>query len=208
VSYRLPWRAAVIVAVIVAVSACSSGGSNRPPFARRPSLSAAANRGSVSQDQKTGPKIVISSRGRCPVSLGRARDVTNSFRARSETLLPVGQQPQSGLVCQYGPNSTGGAQQSQRVAIRLDARRAQLLAAGVASVSLAAAKGRFACPAELSGADTVIAFDYATGRTVDLWYATSGCQTLDNGDVLAFQGANASFYNGFQMAFNSATRSR
>jgi hypothetical protein len=54
---------------------------------------------------------------------------------------------------------------------------------------------------ERSGTITVIAFDYG-GHTVDLWQNTSGCQTLDNGDLYAFEIGNPSFYDVYAKAFD------
>lgn len=105
------------------------------------------------------------------------------------------------MVCEYEPTSAGTTH--LRHGVRLDAAHAQRLAKALSGVSLKPPTGQFSCPADYSGADTVIALTYPPGSTVALWYKTAGCRTLDNGDVLAFQGANASFFDGFEPVFNS-----
>jgi len=39
---------------------------------------------------------------------------------------------------------------------------------------------------------TIIAFGYSQ-YSVDIWYQDSGCQTVDNGKIGAWQGGSASF---------------
>jgi hypothetical protein len=88
----------------------------------------------------------------------------------------------------------------------LDAKQAATLATVVNQISLAPAKGTFNCGAAIMSRISVLAFSYTEpDRTVDLWFSPTGCGTLDNGDVLAFEGANASFYTGFVDAFDAAT---
>lgn len=125
------------------------------------------------------------------------------FSHRDSSLLPTGQRPTRGLVCGYGRASSDATTTKLLRAVPLDAANAHRLAAAVGAVSLAPAQGRFNCPADSFGAVTVIALAYPSHLTVDLWYKTAGCATLDNGDVLAFQGANPSFYAGFQSALES-----
>jgi hypothetical protein len=38
---------------------------------------------------------------------------------------------------------------------------------------------------------------------VDLWFSTTGCETLDNGYVLAFHAGNSSFYEHFERQFHA-----
>jgi hypothetical protein len=77
--------------------------------------------------------------------------------------------------------------------VRLTAAQAFGLARVIGKVSTAAPKGTFSCPAGWSTA-TVIAFSYRGRSDADLWYYDSGCQTLDNGKIGAFQGGNQNFY--------------
>ena len=152
---------------------------------------------------KHGPTITVDVLRRCPRTLGRAVDVSNDFADRDTSLLPISQRPTRGLVCQYAPVSSTSMTTKLRRAVPLDAARAHRLAAAVDVVYLMPARGRFSCPMDYSGAVTIIALRYRPHLTVDLWYKTAGCRTLDNGDVLAFQGANPSFYAGFQSALES-----
>lgn len=80
---------------------------------------------------------------------------------------------------------------------RLDPTEAQQLAAAIRSLDLRAPTGSISCPADI-GTVAVIDLSYAAHADVDLWYAASGCQTLDNGRIGAFEGGTSSFYQGFQ----------
>jgi len=60
--------------------------------------------------------------------------------------------------------------------------------------------GTFHCPASV-GTVALIGFSYASRPDVALWYSASGCQTLDNGRLGSFQGANPSFGE-FEEAMN------
>jgi hypothetical protein len=74
---------------------------------------------------------------------------------------------------------------------------AQALAAAVRRLDLSRPVGVFHCPAAF-GTVAVIGLSYPGRPDVGLWYAASGCQTLDNGHLGSFQGGNPSFYNDFQ----------
>jgi len=87
--------------------------------------------------------------------------------------------------------------------VLLDAANARRLASAVNHISLQPPTAVFHCPADFFGSDTVIAFAYPSHQNADLWFRTSGCRTLDNGEVSAFEGANPSFYSGFEDAFDS-----
>jgi hypothetical protein len=80
---------------------------------------------------------------------------------------------------------------------RLGDAQAQQLADVIRQIDLAAPSGTFFCPADF-GAVAIIGFSYPDGVDTGLWYRTSGCQTLDNGRIGAFQGGNPSFYNAFE----------
>lgn len=148
--------------------------------------------------------ITLAVGGACPESLGRADDVSNPSTPR-RSLLPEGR-PTAALVCVYRPLPASGAPAGQAVrlarTVRLDTARSVALAASIDHVSLKPATGTFSCPAALGGA-AIIALRYPSRTSFDLWYATTGCRTLDNGDVLAFEGANPSFYDGFDEKFTS-----
>lgn len=84
----------------------------------------------------------------------------------------------------------------------LDPAEADQLATVIRQLNLAKPSGAFNCPADL-GQATVIGFAHPQRPDVGLWYASSGCQTLDNGQLGAFQGANPSFYNTFESVINN-----
>ncbi len=78
--------------------------------------------------------------------------------------------------------------------VRTDAGR---LANAIRQINLAKPSGRFNCAGDV-GEATMIGLSYPRRSDVGLWYQSSGCQTLDNGRIGAFQGANPSFYTGFE----------
>lgn len=127
----------------------------------------------------------------------------NDPRRLSQHLLPRNAMPSRGLVCEYTAAATAQPPVEPRLArsIAIGVAGATRLASVINRISTQPPQGEFACPNGQFGAVAVLAFDYAD-RTVDLWYKWSGCQTLDNGYVVAFQGANPSFYSGFQSVFD------
>lgn len=175
----------VVLGGALAVQACSS-----------------STRGHVPAVRAAGPKIVVTVRGGCPATLGRATDVRNDGDGLSDHLLSGGMKPVRGLVCEYRSMQTPPFPTRLASSVRLEAADARRLATVIQNVSLRPARGAFSCPEQEFGTVAVLAFDYGD-HTVDLWYQWSGCQTLDNGHVLAFQGANPSFYSRFQTVFDS-----
>jgi len=169
------------LAVTVATSGCASG---RPYSAGT-------------------PEVHIAVGDSCPATLGNAADVSNPKAGLTRSLVPVGPSPASGLVCQYDAHLSAGTVASPSVvrSVALSAAKASRLARALGAVSLKKPSGTFHCPMDV-GSIAIIALHYV-GRSddVDVWYETSGCQTLDNGHVSAFQGANPSFYDGFESTF-------
>lgn len=166
------------VAATVALAACAAQ---------------AAQVGHVGYARSHGSKITINPNGPCPTTLGDATDVTRSRLPKANELVPKDSAPTAGLICEYGepPDATTGAVPPPTLthAITLTQSQAQELAATISKISLTPPRGGFACPAQYFGSHTVIAFGYPDAApTVDLWYETSGCRTLDNGHVSAFQG--------------------
>jgi len=147
-----------------------------------------------------GPYIRVLANAECPTSLGAARDVRNFGSWRPSELVPPS--PIAGLICRYRyPASPTGieaaaAWPSLYRQVRLPAVKASELAEVIGKVSTKPPKGTFHCPAGWNTA-TVIAFSYQGKSDADLWYYDSGCQTLDNGRIGAFQGGNPSFYLDF-----------
>ncbi len=65
------------------------------------------------------------------------------------------------------------------------------------SISTAAPKGVTSCPADV-GSVSIIVFGYSKPPDIDLWYSDSGCKTLDNGLIGAFEPGNPAFYQSFE----------
>lgn len=145
-----------------------------------------------------GPYIRVLANADCPTSLGLARDVRNFGDWRLSELVP--ESPTSGLICRYAASATSPPSAVVHPAlyrqVRLTAAQASGLAGAIGKISTKAPKGAFSCPAGWNTA-TVIAFSYRGRSDADLWYYDSGCQTLDNGKIGAFEGGNPSFYPHF-----------
>lgn len=134
------------------------------------------------------PMISIAASASCPAALGPARDVVD-HSGESTTLLPESGAPSAVLVCSY-TNRDLTAQ------TRLGSDAARQLASAVNKIDLTKPKGNFSCPAEFDSV-TILAFRFGRTDDIDVWWSESGCQTLDNGRLGAFEGANPSFYKGF-----------
>ena len=139
------------------------------------------------------PTISVSASASCPSTLGPARDVPDRSDG-SATLLASGT-PSAALACAY--RNRGLVSQT-----RLGAHAAGELASVINKIDLRAPQGNFNCPAAFDSA-TIIAFRIGHIDDVDLWWNDSGCQTLDNGRLGGFEGANPSFYRAF---LNTITR--
>lgn len=147
------------------------------------------------------PRLEVSVAGGCPRSVAGYADVANTFPG--PPLVPAN--PTGGLVCRYGAGvglgPDGGGQALLMGGTRLDAAQAQRLAGAIRQIHLTASVGVVMCPADL-GSVAVIGLTYAGRADVGLWYRTSGCQTLDNGRIGAFEVGNPSFYTGFEGAID------
>lgn len=143
------------------------------------------------RDAVAGARIRVTVAGGCPASRGDAVDVTNVFPERSQMLLPSGT-PSAALVCHYqGANPPPVDQPtSHRL---LSAAQARALASQVRKLNV----GSFgdgpphSCPMS-DGQVTVLVFAFP-GADADLWWWTTGCQTVDNGSIVAqlFGGGDA-----------------
>ncbi|GAA4163282.1 hypothetical protein GCM10022286_23520 [Gryllotalpicola daejeonensis] len=138
------------------------------------------------------PTISVTATASCPAVLGSARDVPDRSGG-SGKLLPDSRQPTAALVCSYKNRDL--ASQTQ-----LGAEGSRELASVINKIDLAKPKGNFNCPA-LFDEVTIMAFQFGHADDVDLWWNASGCQTLDNGRLGAFEGANPSFYEAFQNTY-------
>lgn len=143
--------------------------------------------------------------GGCPAAVGAARDVV-AGGSDPTTLLRDPSRVVGAVVCEYssalGPGRTRGRLHREVVLLQHDARR---LAEAVHAVRIVWSSGSAACPADRVTAD-VLAFQ-RPGRTPDsdLWWWTSGCQSLDDGTVRTQQVANPSFGD-FQQTFAQVVR--
>jgi hypothetical protein len=111
--------------------------------------------------------------------------------------------PEKGLVCRYGEVTTAGT--SRRLSLYRDVDLsldvARELESAIALVSTALPAGDFSCPPD-TGSASILAFAYPGREDVDLWYADSGCQTLDNGKIGAFAPGNLPFSQNFERLIN------
>jgi hypothetical protein len=146
--------------------------------------------------QPSSPKLEVNVAKGCPSSLASLQDVVNTFPG--PPLVPA--EPRAGLICRYGPMYGLGPTPARRTLLatskRLNEGQAQVLATVIRSLTLTVSVGASSCPADF-GEAAVIGFAYHGKADVGLWYRTTGCQTLDNGRIGAFEGGNPSFYNGF-----------
>lgn len=146
------------------------------------------------------PQLRISVAAGCPASVAGYADVVNTFPG--PPLVPA--DPSAGLICQYGQELGSGLPSSADLVLStsLDRSQAQQLAAVIRRIDLAAPSGTVSCPAEFFGAVTLIGLSYPGRADVGLWFATSGCQTLDNGRIGAWEEGNPSFYQAFETAID------
>lgn len=145
------------------------------------------------------PQVHVDVSAGCPTSLSDWEDVRNTGTGLSSQLVPPN--PVAGLICRYKGNHGGPSvlPLSGRTLYRqvvLGTQTSRRLATSIAAVSLARPTGMAACPDDL-GSASLLAFAYPGRQDVDLWYADSGCGTLDNGEVEAFEPGNPPFYQGF-----------
>ncbi len=130
--------------------------------------------------------------GGCLADLGQALDVRNPD-GPTNTLLPDGATPDAALICRYGTTDLNDKTQPKVAEgdlaghTDLTGDEATRLAAALQRLSLAVPTGIYNCPMELGGSAGVIAFHFPGRPDVDLWYHTTGCRSIDNGHVSAFQ---------------------
>jgi hypothetical protein len=146
----------------------------------------------------------------CPTTMPWAvTDVENPAEpALMKELAPTG--ATRGLICRYATDNTmyfsPGANTevdtpapmpvpNLRGSKVLTAAEAASVSMSAAAVSIAPAVGSYSCPEEYPGHVALVVLGYATRADVDLWYSDTGCQGVDNGYVLGFQGGSESFGN-------------
>src|SRR5579871_1549828 len=132
-----------------------------------------------------GPALRVKVAAGCPPTDAGVADVVNTFRG--PPLAPAG--PVAGIICQYGPRNGSGLPGSTLLlhSRTLNAAEAGQLVTVIRRMDLRRAHGVFHCPADI-GLATVIGLSYPGRVDVGLWHKASGCQTLDNGRLGAFQG--------------------
>jgi hypothetical protein len=149
----------------------------------------------------SSPKLDISVAAGCPGSDAGYADVVNTFPG--PPLVPA--DPSAGLICRYGPGVGLGVNGSGRGLLvsstRLGEAQAQQLAGVIRQIDLTAPSGTFSCPADV-GEVALVGFSYPDRADAGLWYRTTGCQTLDNGRIGAFEDGNPSFYEAFESAID------
>ena len=160
----------------VGIEATGSSGSSRPPQANW----------TISSRR---PLVHIPAKGPCPTSVRGDNDVANAKDDLSSHLLPQG--ALFGIICRYTSSPARSPFQLVRSAL-VNGRTAQAFENTVAKIRTTRPAWVAHCPAAIARV-TVLAFGYAHGRVVDLWYEDSGCQTLDNGYLEASELSNPPF---------------
>ena len=181
---------AASVAALVLLAGCATGasvGRGHASIGRTaaPESSSTVTRSTVNQPRR--PAVTVTVDQGCPAALHDATDVTASPLTPRDRLVPPS--PQRALLCSSGTDAAVTLLRS----VSLGPSSASRLATAANGPELGIPQGLFSCPEQaVRGAVTIAAFAYATG-TVNLWWQMTGCQQLDNGEVLAFQGANPGF---------------
>jgi hypothetical protein len=165
-----------LIGMVLVLTSCGTG----PPSVSDPTV--------TPWQLSRSPQLILHVSAGCPASLAHYDDVVNAFPG--PPLVPQAA-PFRGLVCWYNDGNKPDRGSLGRQ-VRLSSREAGVLATAVRKLSLRAPTGTFSCPAD-SGTVALIGFSYASRHDVALWYSASGCQTLDNGQLGSFEGANPSF---------------
>lgn len=142
------------------------------------------------------PQVRVLVSRSCPAALGGMQDVVNSYAG--DALVPPN--PIGGLICRYWSTipqpEDSKSPGSLYLAVVLAPAVAANLATVIDAISTAPPRGTVACPSD-DGSASIIAFAYASRPDVDLWFHDSGCATLDNGRIGAFEVGNPRFYDSF-----------
>ena len=165
-------RMLLVGAVLAPLSACSSPAPEPP--------------------EPVGVRLSVPPGG-CPAAIGAARGVVGTS-SDPTTLLPDPSRVTSAVVCEYssavGPSPTRGRLRREVDLPQQDARR---LAAAVHAVRVVRSTGPVACPDDRGTADVLAFRRAAPAPDADVWWWTSGCQTLDDGAERTDQLGNPSF---------------
>ena len=145
------------------------------------------------------PQIRVEVSSGCPTTVAGAEDVSNTRAGLDKQVVPLN--PQSGLICRFGPAYANGQIIVGAGTLyrhrQIDMKTARHLASIIDSVSTAAPKSVTSCPAA-TGSASIIVFSYEDATDVGLWFSDSGCRTLDNGFIGAFEPGNPDFHQGFE----------
>jgi hypothetical protein len=130
-----------------------------------------------------GSTLHVDATGPCPVSIGKAVDVSNTGRTLAYALLPTA--PVTGaLICNYEPVGSG-----QRLAghVALAGQAASTLADQARALPVGRSHGGERSCVYDDGSNSVIVFALGgqVNSTVDLWFHDGGCQGVDNGTIIA-----------------------
>ena len=141
------------------------------------------------------PNLNLTVSAGCPASVTTYGDVTNTYPG--PPLLP--DHPVAGLVCWYQTDYGLPSSNTSKLAshTHLDRGQAQQLATAIRGLDLGRPVGASSCPSSNIVTFALIGFSYPSRRDVSLKYSATGCQTLDNGRISAFEIGNPSFYNTF-----------
>jgi hypothetical protein len=135
----------------------------------------------------------------CPATIGPAQDVANTGVALDKTMLPPN--AVSGQICRFGPAYRSGQLVVPAGALyreqQLDRSTVEHLTSVIDGISTARPPGVTSCP-DADGSASIIVISYADTVDVNLWFFDSGCRTLDNGVIGAFEDGNPAFYNDFE----------
>ena len=119
--------------------------------------------------------------------------------------------PQAGLICRFGPAYVNGEMSVAAGTLyrqrQLDARQAAHLASVIDTISTAAPQGITACPSG-DGSASILIFTHKGAPDVNLWFSDSGCRTLDNGLIGAFEPGNPNFYLDFESLIDQLSPQR
>jgi hypothetical protein len=139
----------------------------------------------------------------CPATLGGAQTVNFTGNTPRNHPIAANPMPTAGLICEYGWLSSGvGAPTGLTHAVVLNQADARKLASAINEIPIVGfPSGAISCPAD-TNANDVIAFDYSSAASLDLWYHATGCEWLSNGAVTTTQFAGSRF-DKFQTEFVS-----
>ena len=144
------------------------------------------------------PQVHVDVSAGCSMSLNDWQDVRNAGKGLESELVPPN--PVAALICRYhgdmGPSVLPPSSRTLYRQVVLDRGTARELATSIAAISLARPTGVTSCPSS-GGSASLLVFAYPDRQDVDLWYADSGCATLDNGQIAAFEPGNPPFYQRF-----------